>query len=70
MRGPPHNHPLNRPRAWPCGPFKNTDPAAGRLGAWGGQGNAGLTEVAGQPDEEEWATLRAAAPVLHKLAHM
>ncbi len=32
--------------------------------------NAWLAELAGQLDEDEWATLRAAAPVLEKLAHL
>ncbi|HEX5567803.1 MAG TPA: MarR family transcriptional regulator [Streptomyces sp.] len=32
--------------------------------------NAWLAELAGQLDEEEWARLRAAAPVLEKLAHL
>lgn len=31
--------------------------------------NAWLAELAGQLDEDEWARLRAAAPVLEKLAH-
>ncbi|NBM16502.1 MarR family winged helix-turn-helix transcriptional regulator [Streptomyces sp. GC420] len=31
--------------------------------------NAWLAELAGELDEEEWAKLRAAAPVLEKLAH-
>ncbi|GHF47006.1 MarR family transcriptional regulator [Streptomyces mashuensis] len=32
--------------------------------------NAWLTELAGKLDEDEWATLRAAAPVLEKLAQL
>lgn len=32
--------------------------------------NAWLAELAGQLDDEEWARLRAAAPVLEKLAHL
>ncbi|MQS10076.1 MarR family winged helix-turn-helix transcriptional regulator, partial [Streptomyces alkaliphilus] len=32
--------------------------------------NAWLARLASRLDEEEWARLRAAAPVLHKLAHM
>ncbi|EME96543.1 MarR family transcriptional regulator [Streptomyces mobaraensis NBRC 13819 = DSM 40847] len=32
--------------------------------------NAWLAELAGRLDEDEWATLRAAAPVLEKLAHL
>ncbi|MEU4208416.1 MarR family transcriptional regulator [Streptomyces sp. NPDC026206] len=32
--------------------------------------NAWLAELAGQLDEDEWATLRAAAPVLEKLAQL
>ena len=29
-----------------------------------------LADLVGQLDEDEWATLRAAAPVLEKLAHL
>ncbi|MGP3983533.1 MarR family winged helix-turn-helix transcriptional regulator [Streptomyces sp. KR80] len=32
--------------------------------------NAWLAELAGRLDDEEWAALRAAAPVLEKLAHL
>ncbi|KNB51525.1 MarR family transcriptional regulator [Streptomyces caatingaensis] len=32
--------------------------------------NAWLAELAGRLDDDEWATLRAAAPVLEKLAHL
>ncbi|WP_031509397.1 MarR family winged helix-turn-helix transcriptional regulator [Streptomyces megasporus] len=32
--------------------------------------NAWLAELIGQLDEEDWARLRAAAPVLEKLAHL
>ncbi|WP_371479980.1 MarR family winged helix-turn-helix transcriptional regulator [Kitasatospora sp. NBC_00315] len=32
--------------------------------------NAWLAEIAEGLDEDEWATLRAAAPVLYKLAHL
>ncbi|CAM5439987.1 MarR family transcriptional regulator [Streptomyces abikoensis] len=32
--------------------------------------NVWLTELVGRLDEDEWATLRAAAPVLEKLAHL
>ncbi len=32
--------------------------------------NAWLAELVGELDEDEWATLRAAAPVLEKLAHL
>ncbi|MDT0450766.1 MarR family winged helix-turn-helix transcriptional regulator [Streptomyces hesseae] len=32
--------------------------------------NAWLAELAGQLNEDEWETLRAAAPVLEKLAHL
>ncbi|GAA4664925.1 MarR family transcriptional regulator [Streptomyces youssoufiensis] len=32
--------------------------------------NAWLADLAGQLDDDEWATLRAAAPVLEKLAHL
>lgn len=32
--------------------------------------NAWLTELVGQLTEDEWDALRAAAPVLEKLAHM
>jgi DNA-binding MarR family transcriptional regulator len=32
--------------------------------------NAWLAEMAGGLDDEEWAVLRAAAPVLEKLAHL
>ncbi|MDT0441909.1 MarR family winged helix-turn-helix transcriptional regulator [Streptomyces johnsoniae] len=35
-----------------------------------GQRNTWLADLAGELDEEEWAALRAAAPVLHKLAHL
>jgi DNA-binding MarR family transcriptional regulator len=34
------------------------------------QRNEWLTQLADQLDEDEWARLRAAAPVLHKLAHL
>lgn len=47
-----------------------TDAAADMLEASRNQSNAWLTDLAGQLDEEEWAALRAAAPVLHKLAHL
>ncbi|MEV1009188.1 MarR family transcriptional regulator [Streptomyces sp. NPDC049881] len=32
--------------------------------------NAWLADLAAELDEEEWAALREAAPVLHKLAHL
>lgn len=47
-----------------------TDQAAAMLEAGRAQSNAWLNELAGQLDEAEWDKLRAAAPVLHKLAHL
>jgi DNA-binding MarR family transcriptional regulator len=47
-----------------------TDRAEAVLEASRGQRNAWLAQLAGELDEEEWAALRAAAPVLHKLAHL
>ncbi|ARQ70122.1 MarR family winged helix-turn-helix transcriptional regulator [Streptomyces marincola] len=47
-----------------------TDQAEEMLAASRSQRNAWLAELAGELDEEEWAALRAAAPVLHKLAHL
>lgn len=46
-----------------------TEQAEAMLEASRSQSNAWLTQLAGQLTEEEWATLRAAAPILHKLAH-
>ncbi|WP_344258272.1 MarR family winged helix-turn-helix transcriptional regulator [Streptomyces sodiiphilus] len=48
----------------------STGQAEAMLEASRAQSNAWLTEMAGRLDEEEWAALRAAAPVLHKLAHL
>ncbi|WP_107081793.1 MarR family winged helix-turn-helix transcriptional regulator [Streptomyces sp. SBT349] len=47
-----------------------TDEAEAVLAASRGQRNAWLSQLVGELDEEEWAALRAAAPVLHKLAHL
>lgn len=47
-----------------------TEQAAAMLDASRSQSNAWLAELAAQLDEHEWATLRDAAPVLHKLAHL
>ncbi|MDT0343242.1 MarR family winged helix-turn-helix transcriptional regulator [Streptomyces litchfieldiae] len=47
-----------------------TDQAEEMLEASRGQRNAWLAQLVGELDEEEWAALRAAAPVLHKLAHL
>ncbi|MGP4113919.1 MarR family winged helix-turn-helix transcriptional regulator [Streptomyces sp. 4N509B] len=47
-----------------------TDQAKAILRANQDQRNAWLTQLAAQLDEDEWARLRDAAPVLHKLAHL
>lgn len=47
-----------------------TDEAEAMLEASRAEKNAWLAELVTQLDEEEWATLREAAPVLHKLAHL
>ncbi|NJQ06399.1 MarR family winged helix-turn-helix transcriptional regulator [Streptomyces lonarensis] len=47
-----------------------TEQAEAMLEASRSQSNAWLTELAGRLTEEEWETLRNAAPVLHKLAHL
>ncbi|RBM17770.1 MarR family winged helix-turn-helix transcriptional regulator [Streptomyces sp. PT12] len=47
-----------------------TDQAEAVLQASRAQRNEWLAQLVGQLDEEEWAALRAAAPVLHKLAHL
>ncbi|RKN09667.1 MarR family winged helix-turn-helix transcriptional regulator [Streptomyces radicis] len=47
-----------------------TDEAEAMLRASRAQRNEWLAQLVGQLDEEEWAALRAAAPVLHKLAHL
>ncbi|MBL1067526.1 MarR family winged helix-turn-helix transcriptional regulator [Streptomyces sp. 7-21] len=47
-----------------------TDQAKAILKASQAQRNEWLSQLAGQLDEDEWASLRAAAPVLHKLAHL
>ncbi|MDT0305411.1 MarR family transcriptional regulator [Streptomyces sp. DSM 44917] len=47
-----------------------TDQAEAMLKASRGKRNAWLAELAEGLDEDEWATLRAAAPILHKLAHL
>ncbi|MFX4293179.1 MarR family winged helix-turn-helix transcriptional regulator [Streptomyces bohaiensis] len=47
-----------------------TEQAEAMLQASRSQSNAWLTELAGRLTEEEWETLRTAAPVLHKLAHL
>ena len=47
-----------------------TDRAADVLAASRRKRNAWLAELAGRLDDEEWAQLRAAAPVLEKLADL
>jgi DNA-binding MarR family transcriptional regulator len=47
-----------------------TDQAKAILQANQQQRNEWLSELAAQLDEDEWARLREAAPVLHKLAHL
>lgn len=47
-----------------------TGQATAILAACQAQRNEWLTGLAAQLDEEEWAKLREAAPVLHKLAHL
>lgn len=47
-----------------------TEQAEAMLDASRSQSNAWLAELTGELTEDEWATLRAAAPVLHKLAHL
>jgi DNA-binding MarR family transcriptional regulator len=47
-----------------------TDQAVALLHANQSQRNEWLSQLAAQLDEDEWARLRAAAPVLHKLAHL
>jgi DNA-binding MarR family transcriptional regulator len=47
-----------------------TGEAEGVVEASRAQRNAWLARLAEQLDEEEWARLRDAAPVLHKLAHL
>lgn len=46
-----------------------TEQAESMLAASREKRNAWLAELAGQLNDEEWARLRAAAPVLEKLAH-
>jgi DNA-binding MarR family transcriptional regulator len=46
-----------------------TERAESMLAASRQKRNAWLAELAGRLDEDEWALLRAAAPVLEKLAH-
>jgi DNA-binding MarR family transcriptional regulator len=46
-----------------------TDRAESMLAASREKRNAWLADLAAQLDEDEWARLRAAAPVLEKLAH-
>ncbi|MFC4494497.1 MarR family winged helix-turn-helix transcriptional regulator [Streptomyces ovatisporus] len=46
-----------------------TEQAESMLAASREKRNAWLAELAGRLDEDEWETLRAAAPVLEKLAH-
>ncbi|MGK5531824.1 MarR family winged helix-turn-helix transcriptional regulator [Streptomyces sp. URMC 129] len=47
-----------------------TDQAEAMIESSRAERNAWLARLAGELDEEEWAALRAAAPVLHKLAHL
>ncbi|WP_165986290.1 MarR family winged helix-turn-helix transcriptional regulator [Streptomyces sp. YIM 98790] len=47
-----------------------TERAEEMLQATRAQTNAWLAGLAAQLDDEEWALLRGAAPVLHKLAHL
>ncbi|RKN41712.1 MarR family transcriptional regulator [Streptomyces hoynatensis] len=47
-----------------------TDQAEAVLKASRAKRNAWLTTLAEELDEEEWAVLREAAPVLHRLAHL
>lgn len=47
-----------------------TEEAAAMLEAGRAQNNAWLAGLAAELDEDEWARLRDAAPVLHKLAHL
>ncbi|MFI7276089.1 MarR family winged helix-turn-helix transcriptional regulator [Streptomyces sp. NPDC049879] len=47
-----------------------TDQAEEVLEASRSRRNAWLADLAAELDEEEWAALREAAPVLHKLAHL
>lgn len=47
-----------------------TERAESMLAASRRKRNAWLAELAGQLDDDEWAKLRAAAPVLEKLAHL
>ncbi|MDT0320327.1 MULTISPECIES: MarR family transcriptional regulator [unclassified Streptomyces] len=47
-----------------------TDQAAEMLESSRHQRNAWLAKLIEELDEEEWAALREAAPVLHKLAHL
>ncbi|MBO8191913.1 MarR family transcriptional regulator [Streptomyces oryzae] len=47
-----------------------TEQAESMLAAAREKRNAWLTELVQELDEDEWATLRAAAPVLEKLAHL
>ncbi|WP_129840915.1 MarR family transcriptional regulator [Streptomyces sp. RFCAC02] len=47
-----------------------TDEAAEVVTASRAKRNEWLAALAEQLDEEEWATLRSAAPVLHRLAHL
>lgn len=47
-----------------------TERAESMLAASRSKRNAWLAELAGQLDDDEWAKLRDAAPVLEKLAHL
>ncbi|WP_059006135.1 MarR family winged helix-turn-helix transcriptional regulator [Streptomyces specialis] len=47
-----------------------TDQAEAMIESSRAERNAWLARLAVELDEEEWAALRAAAPVLHKLAHL
>lgn len=47
-----------------------TERAESMLAASRSKRNAWLAELAGQLDDDEWAKLREAAPVLEKLAHL
>ena len=47
-----------------------TEQAEAMLEASRSQSNDWLSQLTGQLTEEEWAILRTAAPVLHKLAHL
>ncbi|WP_326597445.1 MarR family winged helix-turn-helix transcriptional regulator [Streptomyces sp. NBC_01803] len=47
-----------------------TDQAEAMIETSRAERNAWLARLAAELDDEEWAALRAAAPVLHKLAHI